>query len=345
MASVSLCMIVKNEEHYLPGCLDSVKGIADEIILVDTGSTDSTRKIGERSGAKIYSFQWIDDFSAARNFSFSKATKEFILWLDADDVFLPNDREKLIWRKEQLSSQVDVVMMNYHVDFDPQGKPTHTYYRERLVRRGADLLWQDPVHETINYYGRKGEMETWDVAVSHRRTQPSDPGRNLRIMEKVLEEKGRLKPRMQYYYGRELYYAGRYEDAVQVLKQFLIQKTGWSEDRMGACQVMSYCLEAEGRLEEAQRVLFHSMIYGAPGAEICCQLGRLLLNQRRYRTAAYWFEAALTCRMNDRIGGFVQPYCYGYLPYVQLCRCYNGLGELERAGWCKQQAAKYYRST
>ena len=73
MATVSLCMIVRNEEDVLGRCLESVKDIVDEIIIVDTGSTDRTKEIAGRFTNTVYDFPWIDDFSAARNFSFSKA--------------------------------------------------------------------------------------------------------------------------------------------------------------------------------------------------------------------------------------------------------------------------------
>ena len=73
MISISLCMIVKNEELVLGRCLDSVKNLMDEIIIVDTGSTDKTKEIASLYTNKIYDFPWINDFAAARNFSFSKA--------------------------------------------------------------------------------------------------------------------------------------------------------------------------------------------------------------------------------------------------------------------------------
>lgn len=87
MISVSLCVIVKNEEEVLAGCLDSVKDIADEMVIVDTGSTDRTKEIAARYTDKIYDFEWVDHFAAARNFAFSKAEMDYILWLDADDIF------------------------------------------------------------------------------------------------------------------------------------------------------------------------------------------------------------------------------------------------------------------
>ena len=84
MITLSLCMIVKNEEDVLGRCLSCMDGIADEIVIVDTGSTDRTREIALQFTSKVYDFPWRDDFAAARNFAFSKATMDYTLWLDAD---------------------------------------------------------------------------------------------------------------------------------------------------------------------------------------------------------------------------------------------------------------------
>ena len=83
MVTVSLCLIVKNEADRLDNCLKSVAEAVDEIIIVDTGSTDETKEIARRYTDKVYDFTWCDDFSAARNESFRHATKDYILWLDA----------------------------------------------------------------------------------------------------------------------------------------------------------------------------------------------------------------------------------------------------------------------
>ena len=78
MISISLCMIIKNEGKVLSRCLDSIKDLVDEIIIIDTGSTDNTKTIASNYTDKIYDFEWNDNFSAARNYSFSKATKDYI---------------------------------------------------------------------------------------------------------------------------------------------------------------------------------------------------------------------------------------------------------------------------
>src|SRR3989344_1140212 len=93
--TISLCMIAKNEEKNIAECLNSVKDVADEIIIVDTGSTDKTKKIAEKFNANIVGFKWADDFSAARNESLKHATKDWILVLDCDEVIAREDLPKI----------------------------------------------------------------------------------------------------------------------------------------------------------------------------------------------------------------------------------------------------------
>ncbi len=99
MASISLCMIVRDEEAVLGWCLESVAPAVDEIIVVDTGSIDGTKAVAAAYTDRIFDFAWVDDFAAARNASFAKATGDYILWLDADDVLLPEDLDALLCLK------------------------------------------------------------------------------------------------------------------------------------------------------------------------------------------------------------------------------------------------------
>jgi glycosyltransferase involved in cell wall biosynthesis len=92
---VSLTMIVRDEESNLPHCLQSVRGLFDEIVVVDTGSRDRTIEIARSYGARVSQFAWVDDFAAARNASLARASGDFAFWLDADDVVEPAERQKL----------------------------------------------------------------------------------------------------------------------------------------------------------------------------------------------------------------------------------------------------------
>ena len=338
MVSVSLCMIVKNEEDVLGRCLESAAGLVDEIIIVDTGSTDRTREVAARFTNQIFDFPWADDFAAARNESFSHASMDYCLWLDADDVLLEADRAAFLALKETLDPAVSVVMAPYHTGFDESGRVTFSCYRERLIKNRAGMRWEGAVHEAVAPAGR---ILYGAFAVTHRKTRPGDPDRNLRIYEAQLAAGKVLDPRQQLYYGRELYYHQRYEEALAVFQDFLKEGRGWLENNIDACCLCAYCQEQLGRDEAALSSLFRAFAYDRPRAEVCCELGRWFFRRERYAQAAYWYALALTCPRDDRRGGFVAPDCYGYLPCIQLCVCYSRLGDRERAEACNELAAAY----
>lgn len=329
MVEISLCMIVKNEEDVLARCLESVQGIADEIIVVDTGSNDTTLHIAAQY-ATVYTFPWKDDFAAARNYSFSKATKDYILWLDADDIFLEEDRQKFRELKTSLTTETDMVMMKYNVAFDKDGNPTLSYYRERLLRRAMGYQWIGAVHEVIP---QEGHIVYSDIAVTHRKLHPSDPDRNLRIFEKLLKEGETLDPRQEFYYGRELYYHSRWEEAARVFTAFLNEGRGWKENSISACMDLCRCLEKLGRREEALLTLFRSFLYDPPRAEVCCEIGRLFMERQEYTSAIYWYEAACQCNPEqaEASGAFVSPECYDFIPFMELCVCWDRLGDHQKA--------------
>lgn len=328
MATISLCMIVKNESEVLARCLDSVRDAVDEIIIVDTGSDDGTREIAQRYTACVYDFEWIDDFSAARNFSFSKATMDYCMWLDADDVLTPAARDALRALKETLDPSVAVVMMKYDTAFDESGRAALSYYRERLIRRDAGMRWAGAIHEAIAPIGKVLHS---DIAVSHRKLRAGDPDRNLRIFEKLIANGQSLCPREQFYYGRELSWHGQYEKAARIFQTFLDDGLGWIENNIDACRQLAVCLRALGDKPGALRALLRSFEYDAPRAELCCDIGAHFLEQQAYTQAIFWYRTAAACKRGDTSGAFVSSDCYDYIPYLQLCVCYDRLGDHSRA--------------
>ncbi len=379
MATVSLCMITKNEEAVLARCLDSIRDAVDEIILVDTGSSDATKEIAAHYTDKIYDFAWIDDFAAARNFSFSKAGMDFVMWLDADDVFTEQDRAVFLRLKESAWENADVVMMRYNTAFDEQGNPVFSYYRERLVRRSVPHIWKGRVHEAIVCSGRIVYAE--GVAVTHRSVKSFYSDRNLRIYERQIREGEALTPRDRFYYGRELYYHRHYARAIQVLNDFLNDDQGWIENKIEACKILAYCKLEVGRLSASSEgdpknnrperlsdcpntslpvnssddasgcvtdvlaALTRSFFYDLPRAEICCEIGNLLMQAQNYRAAVFWFELARSLPQDDKSGGFMSADSHGYLPCIQLCVCYYRLGDSKKAEEYNRLAGMYRPSS
>lgn len=337
MITLSLCMIVKNEEDVLGRCLDCVKSFADEIIIVDTGSTDRTKEIAAQYTDKIYDFEWINDFSAARNFSFSKATKDYVMWLDADDVIDKKNRRALKELKHTLDPQVDMVLMKYDVAFDEHNNPTFSYYRERIFKRSMNYRWISEIHEVIE---ARGKLLYSPIAVYHKKVRPNEPGRNLKIFQQMLQNGKQLDPRQQYYYARELYYNGLYDEAIDQFHHFLQDGKGWVENNISACQNLANCYNRTGKETEALDALFRSFLYDAPRAEVCCEIGKHFLERNNYATAIFWYQLALQRPMREENGGFVLKDCYGFTPLIQLCVCYDRLGDHEKAMEYNEKAGK-----
>ena len=316
MATISLCMIVKNEESVLGRCLDSALGVADEIIIADTGSSDATKETAARYTEQVFDVEWKDDFSAARNAAFARASMDYCMWLDADDVIQDSERQKLIKLKEELGPDVLAVMMKYATSFDSAGRPAFLFDRERLVRRDAGLMWEGRVHEVIDLQkGLKGgpggttggRILYSDIRIDHRSVKQTYTKRNLNIYEAMLREGETLDARHQFYYGRELYYHGLDERAVEVFRELLETKEGgaWVENLADACRFCAICLRRLGKERQALDCLFHTFCYGLPRPAVCCEIGSICLDKGRLSEAEYWYRQAMDTPYEAGAGAFV----------------------------------------
>jgi GT2 family glycosyltransferase/2-polyprenyl-3-methyl-5-hydroxy-6-metoxy-1,4-benzoquinol methylase/Flp pilus assembly protein TadD len=163
--TLSLCMIVKNEERHLARCLMSVKTLVGEMVVVDTGSTDGTKDIAKIFGAKVYDFEWTNDFSQARNFSILKASGEWILVLDADEVISAQDSQviKEIVRRKGKTAAYSLITRNYVNEMTLTGwTPNDGRYsteeagsgwfpskKVRLFPNDSRIQFENPVHELV----------------------------------------------------------------------------------------------------------------------------------------------------------------------------------------------------
>jgi glycosyltransferase involved in cell wall biosynthesis len=197
-------MIVKDEEESLAGVLADAATFCDELVVVDTGSTDASRSIAESAGARVLDFAWIDDFAAARNYAFDACASDWIIWLDADDRVRPVVQDAMRRAKDEvLGDEVDAVFTPYRHHFAPGTDIcTYSFNRERLIRRGAALRWEGAVHEVISApYGRHTFRE--DLYIERRPSQAKRArvgDRNLRILQRVYAD-GDRTPRTLFYYA------------------------------------------------------------------------------------------------------------------------------------------------
>lgn len=336
-------MIIKNESLILDRCLSSITPAIDELIIVDTGSSDTSKQIAQQYNALIYDYTWNDNFSDARNFAFSKASMDYCLWMDADDVINKINMQKLLSLKQSLSADTDMVMFPYASNFSTSGNPSFLYYRERLIKNNTGFLWEGVVHECIT---PKGNIVYSDIIIEHRPIQSiSHTERNLKIFNKYIQTGADLSPREQFYYARELMAAQHYAQAAEQFISIIYNNNTWKENRIEACRNLSSCYLHLGHNEEALEALLKSFCFDVPRAETLCDLGDLFRTQGAFTEAIYWYERALQCEEHPEYGGFINTECYGYYPCIQLCVCYFNTGQTDTAFKYHKMCKKWHTDT
>ena len=223
-AKVSLCMIVRDEAHHLPDCLATAGDLVDEIIVVDTGSGDATPELARRAGARVYSFVWNDDFSAARNESIRHASGDWIFWLDADDRIDEANRQKLRELFASLSDDNLTYIMIYLALREMGQDKNSVAHHAKLFRNDPRIRWRYRVHEQIlpAIEEAGGRAVSTDIVIHHLGYQ--DPGtvrckleRNLRLL-KLEEADHPGDPLMQFNLGRTVMRLGQLEASLPYLR-------------------------------------------------------------------------------------------------------------------------------
>jgi glycosyltransferase involved in cell wall biosynthesis len=193
MFSITVCMIVKDEERHIGRCLASLRGIVDEMIVVDTGSLDRTVEIAKGYGAKVASFPWCDNFSAARNESLKYATGDWIIWIDADEV-IPEEEGKKIRRA--ITEPADRGFTFLLKVIDPVTGILRVSYRQlRMFPNRPEIRFEWPVHEQIAPSLRRNGLKIVDTDIILLHLKEEEVGherekaeRYIRIMEHYLSD-------------------------------------------------------------------------------------------------------------------------------------------------------------
>jgi len=184
--SLSLCMIVKNEEEHLEKCLASVESICDEIIIVDTGSNDKTIDIAEKFGAKIFNYKWENDFSKARNLSINPAIMNWILWLDADDYV----NKKYLNILKEFLNQDNFNIARIPIVSPQENNDVQQIYQYRLFKNKQGIYFKGFIHEApvIKTIAFDLDMKIYHCGYFDSKTLKSKLERNLKIIEYNLKE-------------------------------------------------------------------------------------------------------------------------------------------------------------
>lgn len=337
-ASLSLCMIVKDEGKTLERCLNSVKSFINEIIIVDTGSKDNTVEIAKKFNAKIYKFKWIDDFSAARNFAFSKATSDYIMWLDGDDFINEDDIKKIESLLSNMDSSYDYISAEYILARNSEGKVSTSLRRNRIVKRQSAFLWVGNVHEYLAVYGKGLEG---NFSIEHGKVKEYTD-RNLQIFKTMEKNNKKFTPRDIYYYANELFDNGYYKESINQYNKFIDTKEGWIEDIKGAYLKIIRALNLINEKDKIVDVALESLKIDTPTAEIACSLGEYYFEKENYNQAAFWYRVALDSRPSSLNMSLTNSDYYTWIPSLQLTVCYYNLGNLKCSYFFNELAASFY---
>lgn len=321
MISISLCMIVKNEEKLLKRCLDSYKSVCDEIIIADTGSTDRTKEIAAEYTDKIYDYKWTNDFAAARNFVFSKASCDYIFSADADEVLDSQNRELFMALKKCLLPEIDIVQMIY------VNESTHNTvynykeeYRPKLFKRLRSFQWISPIHETVRL---EPVVFDSDIKILHL-PESSHSKRDFSIFINAIENGTYLENYVVIMFCKELFISGADEDFLQVQNVFenILAKEDRNEDcRKNIACVLARIYRLKNDCNNFFKICLKDMASN-PCAEICMELGNYFYSAGDYEEAALWYINA-----SSETPSIIDIHSSGDAPLYMLSKCYERLSE------------------
>lgn len=295
LETVSAVLIVKNEEQMLSRCLNSVKD-AEEIIVCDTGSEDGTVEVARQYTDKVFTdFQWCDDFAAARNHAKSKATKDWILSIDADE-YLHSFRavREAITIAPGMAVTVKLLAAdNQQMNLFP-----------RLFQNRPEIQWVGAVHNYPNVIGHNvGDVRiTYNYSPAHFR----DPDRTLRILQRECRDKNKV--REHFYLGREYFYRGEYSLCVQTLGYY-VQKSAFLAEKAEAFLIMSRAYWNMKLPDDARDCVVQCLIINPHFKEAILHMAVLAGDgtgePRWERNAAQWKRLAESATNEDVL--FVRP--------------------------------------
>ncbi len=335
MMKISVCYIVKNEENNLPLSLETVKNIADELIIVDTGSTDGTVRIAKEAGARLFNFQWGDDFSAPRNFALEQATGDWIVFLDADEGFLHPEK---VWEQlrkiDAMQPAIDAVMVTrVNVDLETNRQQGNDQ-AARLFRNLPQIRYRGRIHETIAHSTRNLHLYQDDGALTLYHTGYAGKSglqkdeRNLRLLRQDVSEYGEQP--WHYMYFADCYL--NLKDYDQAMKYAILaldspiqpvaSRVGLFHVAIESMRQLNWPLEDQLALSEAAIGEYPNQpeFYGERGM-ILCGMGRLEEAQASLERAIMLYESATSSAaaetyFTDRVAAVV----YGRLGELAAMR-------------------------
>jgi glycosyltransferase involved in cell wall biosynthesis len=329
---ISVCLIVKDEEKFLKRCLETVNGIADEIIVADTGSTDRTKSIALEYTNMVYDYRWEDDFSKARNFAASKASGEWIVVLDADEFV---DRESFGDFKESLQDKhmdhniLAVQIVNF---VGENGKDTVLNFHERVYKNDGTINYYRNIHEMLKH---NQSLECRGIAgfqIYHSgymisvMKEKNKSNRNLLL----LKQKKKKEAIDYYFLGNEYFVLGDFNKAIEFYKKGFQLKESIHLDWVQKLLVrLVNCLESVHRYKEAMDVIESCESVFIDLVDFKFLKGKVLYVQEKNIEARKIFQYIL--QNKDQLRADSSPDYLEYLPHKYLGELFEKEDQLHLA--------------
>lgn len=330
MGKYKICVyaICKNEEKFVERWMNSMKE-ADYVVVLDTGSTDQSKKKLEEMGAivKVEEIRpW--RFDVARNHSLDLVPKDVDICVctDLDEVFEAGWRQKLedAWKPETTRARY-----NYNWSFDEYGNPAVNFYIEKIHKREG-YRWTHPVHEVLSYDGEESFITLDDMTVNHYPDQTKSRSSYLPLLELSVKEDPD-DDRNMHYLGREYMYYGRYQEAIDTLKKHLsLKRATWKDERCASIRFIGRCYQYQEDFEHAEEWFIKATQEAPYLRDPFVELGLLYYFQKRYQEAVRVLEQALAIPKNEK-SYINEPFCYNGTVEDVLSICYFELGNDEKS--------------
>lgn len=303
---ITLCIIVKNEEKTLPVLFKSIVPYVDKVVVTDTGSTDKTKEVCEEyCGEKLKwtTFEWCDDFAAARNYNFSHADKDsWVIWADADDIILNATELKSIIEDCE-KNNINAVMFPYHYVVDKNGNTTCLQTRERLIKNNGTYKWIGRVHEAMLPITKMSSGLSLNTVEWFHNTTPErvekSKFRNLDILEKALEEEisnNKVDPRTLYNLGNAYFTVDDFQKAIACYVKYLTL-SGWVEEMYLARHRITLALLYTKQFELAEESALKTISLKPEYPDAYIDLGKVYYELREFDKSIYWFKEALNKKL------------------------------------------------
>lgn len=347
---LSLAMITKNtaeEAGYLDACLASVADHVDEIVLAVTKSSskDKTRpeiqKVIQKYGVLAHDFVWVNDFAAARNFIAEKATGDFYVWADADDLFV--GAEKLREICANTPPHIGAIYANYDYEVDEEGTVKTKHWRERILRNDGSLIWKGRIHETPVETRRSAKARTEEVNIVHtakpdRWSQSEE--RNIKILNQQLVDEGEQPdPRTIFYLANSYKAQGALQNAEELLQMYL-KLSGWDEERSVAWCALAEIHLAHNRDPEATECYLQAIKEREDMPLPYIGLGEIYAFAGKNGKAINWLKMALD-KPEPSTSMMINPLVYTYRPLIVMAECLFNEGKINEALDTLKRAQKY----